>query len=102
MSFWRRIDLRLALAALLGGDLVGDAALEVVRIGGLEDADAQSISFLAHPRYAEQLKTTRAGCVIVGPALRDAAAARGAAIVCADPYLAGCRSAPRRTGPPRR
>ena len=41
------------LAALLGGDLVGDAALEVVRIGGLEDADAQSISFLAHPRYAE-------------------------------------------------
>ena len=79
------------LAALLGGDLVGDAALEVVRIGGLEDADAQSISFLAHPRYAEQLKTTRAGCVIVGPALRDAAAARGAAIVCADPYLAFAR-----------
>ncbi|MDZ7591068.1 MAG: UDP-3-O-(3-hydroxymyristoyl)glucosamine N-acyltransferase [Rubrivivax sp.] len=79
------------LAALLGGELIGDAALEVGRIGGLEDADAQTISFLARPRYAAQLNTTRAGCVIVGPALRDAAAARGAAIVCADPYLAFAR-----------
>jgi UDP-3-O-[3-hydroxymyristoyl] glucosamine N-acyltransferase len=79
------------LAALLGGELEGDAALEVHRIGALEDADAQTIGFLAHPRYAAQLATTRAGCVIVGPALRDAAAARGSAIVCADPYLAFAR-----------
>ena len=79
------------LAALLGGELIGDAALEVGRIGGLEDADSQTISFLARPRYAAQLNTTRAGCVIVGPDLRDAAAARGAAIVCADPYLAFAR-----------
>jgi UDP-3-O-[3-hydroxymyristoyl] glucosamine N-acyltransferase len=79
------------LAALLGGELIGDAALEVGRIGGLEDADSQTISFLARPSFAAQLNTTRAGCVIVGPALREAAAARGAAIVCADPYLAFAR-----------
>ena len=79
------------LAALLGGELIGNAALEVERIGGLEDADAQTIGFLAHPRYAALLNTTRAGCVVVGPALRDAAAARGAVIVCADPYLAFAR-----------
>lgn len=79
------------LATLLGGELIGNGALEVRRIGALEGADAQTISFVAHPRYAAQLDSTRAGCVIVGPALRDAAAARGAAIVCADPYLAFAR-----------
>jgi len=79
------------LAAVLGGELIGDAALEVDRIGSLEGAGDSTISFLAHPRYLAQLAATQAGCVIVGPALRDAAAARGAAIVCADPYLAFAR-----------
>jgi UDP-3-O-[3-hydroxymyristoyl] glucosamine N-acyltransferase len=37
------------------------------------------------------MHASRAGCLIVGPALRDAAAARGPAIVCADPYLAFAR-----------
>jgi len=79
------------LAAVLGGELIGDAALEVDRIGSLEGAGDSTISFLAHPRYLAQLAATHAGCVIVGPALRDAAAARGAAIVCTDPYLAFAR-----------
>jgi len=79
------------LAAVLGGELIGDAALEVDRIGSLEGAGDSTISFLAHPRYLAQLAATHAGCVIVGPALRDAAAARGAAIVCVDPYLAFAR-----------
>lgn len=79
------------LAALLGGELIGDAALEIGRIAPLETADGASIAFLAHPRYAAQLAASSAACVIVGPAMRDAAAARGAAIVCADPYLAFAR-----------
>jgi UDP-3-O-[3-hydroxymyristoyl] glucosamine N-acyltransferase len=79
------------LAALLGGELIGDASAEVTRISGLEAADAQSISFLAQARYQAQLATTAAGCVIVGPAMRDLAASRGATIVCPDPYLAFAR-----------
>ena len=79
------------LAALLGGELIGDATLAVSRIGTLEGAGADGITFLANPRYQPQLATSAAGCVIVGPAMRDAAAARGAAIVCADPYLAFAR-----------
>ena len=79
------------LCRTLGGELLGDAELIVTRIGTLEAADAQTISFLANPRYAGQLLTTKAGCVIVGQAQRDAAAARGAAIVCEDPYLAFAR-----------
>jgi UDP-3-O-[3-hydroxymyristoyl] glucosamine N-acyltransferase len=50
-----------------------------------------TIAFLANPRYQAQLATTGAGCVIVGAAQRDAAAARGACIVCPDPYLAFAR-----------
>jgi UDP-3-O-[3-hydroxymyristoyl] glucosamine N-acyltransferase len=79
------------LAARLGGELIGDARASVSRIGPLETADAQTISFLANPRYQPQLAASAAGCVIVAPALREAAAARGAAIVCADPYLAFAR-----------
>ena len=79
------------LAAVLGGELVGDAALEIDRIGPLESADGNTLSFLSHPRYSAQLAASRAGCVIVGPAMRAAAVSRGAAIVCADPYLAFAR-----------
>ncbi|MDP1532613.1 MAG: UDP-3-O-(3-hydroxymyristoyl)glucosamine N-acyltransferase, partial [Rubrivivax sp.] len=79
------------LAALLGGELLGDADATVSRIGPLEGAAPDTIAFLAHPRYQSQLQASLAGCVIVAPALRDAAAARGAAIVHTDPYLAFAR-----------
>ena len=75
----------------LDGELIGDPAAVVTRIGTLEAADAHTISFLSNPRYQAQLVSSAAGCVIVGPAQREAAAARGAAIVCADPYLAFAR-----------
>jgi len=75
----------------LDGELIGDPAAVVTRIGTLEAADAHTISFLSNPRYQAQLAGSAAGCVIVGPAQREAAAARGAAIVCADPYLAFAR-----------
>ena len=79
------------LATRLGGELLGDADITISRIGPLDTADAQTIGFLNNPRYQSQLATSAAGCVIVGPALRDAAALRGAALVCADPYLAFAR-----------
>lgn len=75
------------LIAALGGDLLGGSELRITGIAPLDEADEHSISFLANPRYQAQLGTTRAGCVIVAPALADVAAARGAAIVTPDPYL---------------
>ena len=75
------------IAEALGGELVGEAATRITRIGPLEGATPSTISFLSHPRYQPQLAQTRAGCVIVSPALRDAAAARGAVIVADDPYV---------------
>jgi UDP-3-O-[3-hydroxymyristoyl] glucosamine N-acyltransferase len=75
------------IVARLGGQAVGDAALVIERIATLAAAEPSHISFLANPRYRNQLATTRAGCVIVAPALAEEAAARGTAIVTPDPYL---------------
>jgi UDP-3-O-[3-hydroxymyristoyl] glucosamine N-acyltransferase len=71
----------------LGGDCVGDAALTIDRIATLEAAGPSQITFLANPRYRAQLANTRAGCVIVAPAMAEETAARTTAIVTADPYL---------------
>jgi UDP-3-O-[3-hydroxymyristoyl] glucosamine N-acyltransferase len=75
------------IVARLGGECVGDGSLALDRIATLEGAGPSQIAFLANPRYRGQLASTRAGCVIVAPALADETAARGVAIVTADPYL---------------
>jgi UDP-3-O-[3-hydroxymyristoyl] glucosamine N-acyltransferase len=79
------------LSLLLGAELIGDSGLTVACIAPLETAGVDAISFLANPRYQSQLAATQAACVIVAPAMRDLAASRGAALVCADPYLAYAR-----------
>ena len=76
------------LTARLGGELIGDTKATVSKLGALETAGPDTLSFLSNPRYAPLMAASRAACVIVAPAMRDAAAARGAAIVCEDPYLA--------------
>jgi UDP-3-O-[3-hydroxymyristoyl] glucosamine N-acyltransferase len=73
--------------AALGGDLHGAPDLLIDRIGPLEGADARTISFLANVRYQSQMASSAAACVIVAPAMADAAVQRGAAIVTPDPYL---------------
>jgi len=79
------------IAAHLGGELIGDPSLPIARLGPLEGATPSTIAFLANPRYQSQLAQSQAGCVIVAPAARDAAVARGAALVVDDPYLAFAR-----------
>ena len=75
------------VVAQLGGELLGDPATRIDRIGTLQDAQGSTLTFLSNPRYQSQLAQTRAACVIVSPAMREAAAARGATIVTGDPYL---------------
>ena len=86
------------LALQVGGRLLGDPAQRVSRIASLEAAQADCISFLSHARYAAQLQTTRAGCIIVAPAFAEQAqagvadgASPRAVLVCDDPYLAFAR-----------
>lgn len=72
---------------VLGGSLEGGmCSTEIERIAPLENADERSISFLSNPRYAGQLATSRAACVIIAPAMRALALERGACIVTDNPY----------------
>ena len=75
------------IVAVLGGELLGDAAMVVERLEPLSAAGPAAISFLSHPRYRKELLASRAGCVIVAPSMRDEAMARGACLVVEDPYL---------------
>lgn len=75
------------IVASLGGELHGDATLVVEGLAPLEAAQSAHLSFLSNPKYRQQLDASRAGCVIVAPALREQALARGACIVTDDPYL---------------
>ncbi|MBX9835646.1 MAG: hypothetical protein K2X65_05660, partial [Burkholderiaceae bacterium] len=82
------MSLRLAqLIAALGGTLEGDAAQIIDALAPLESAGPQDLSFLSNPRYQQQLAASQAACVIVAPAQREAALARGACIVADDPYV---------------
>jgi UDP-3-O-[3-hydroxymyristoyl] glucosamine N-acyltransferase len=72
------------IAGRFGGEVSGNAATRVRGVATLENAAADQLSFLANARYLQQLKTTRAGAVIVGEAARNAT--RLPRIVCPNPY----------------
>lgn len=76
-----------SIVSTLGGELLGDPELLIDGIATLESASPSSLSFLSNPRYQQQLAASRAACVIVAPAMREAALARGACIVADQPYL---------------
>ena len=75
------------LVAELGGALCGPPSRLITKIASLDAADPGCISFLAHPKYKQQLLETEAGCVIVSPAMQLEAASHTATIVADDPYL---------------
>ncbi|HZY18196.1 MAG TPA: UDP-3-O-(3-hydroxymyristoyl)glucosamine N-acyltransferase [Ramlibacter sp.] len=82
------MQLRLGdLVDSLGGELHGDREACIDGLAPLESAGPTQLSFLSNPRYQQQLAASRAGCVIAAPAMRDAALARGPAILADDPYL---------------
>ncbi len=76
-----------AIVAALGGELVGDGSLMIDGIAPIEASTPTSLSFLSNPLYRPQLATSVAACVIVSPAMRETAVARGACIITDDPYL---------------
>ncbi|MBU6503829.1 MAG: UDP-3-O-(3-hydroxymyristoyl)glucosamine N-acyltransferase [Burkholderiales bacterium] len=76
-----------SIVEALGGELHGDPEVQIQDIAPLDAASSASLSFLSNPKYQQQLAASRAACVIVGPAMRDAALMRGACIVATQPYL---------------
>ncbi|QDL37443.1 UDP-3-O-(3-hydroxymyristoyl)glucosamine N-acyltransferase [Rhodoferax sediminis] len=71
----------------LGGELHGNPDVQIENIAPLETASNASLSFLSNPKYQQQLAASQAACVIVGQTMQEAALARGACIVAAQPYL---------------
>jgi UDP-3-O-[3-hydroxymyristoyl] glucosamine N-acyltransferase len=58
----------------------------IQKLAPLDTAQADALSFLSNPQYQSQLATTKAGCVIVSPAIAEANASRTAFIVADNPY----------------
>lgn len=73
------------IVAHFGGELRGDAEQIVCGLAPLETATRDQLSFLANPKYRQQLATTHAGAVILAPEMADHFA--GTAILTPQPYL---------------
>lgn len=72
------------IAALLGGDVLGDGETRVFQVGALLSAKSGQISFLTNPKYRGQLEKTGASAVILSASFADATALPR--IVTANPY----------------
>jgi UDP-3-O-[3-hydroxymyristoyl] glucosamine N-acyltransferase len=72
----------------------GDSAIEIRRVAKIEEAGPGDLTFLANPKYASKLATTKASAVIMnGEALLGNAAAPCAVIRSQSPYLTFARAA---------
>ncbi len=66
--------------------LVGNADVLIHDLAPLEGAGPQTLSFLSHPKYSQNLAASKAGCVVVGRQAEQLAVQRGTCIVVDDPY----------------
>jgi UDP-3-O-[3-hydroxymyristoyl] glucosamine N-acyltransferase len=94
-----------AVADLVGGRLLGDGAVTLRSIRPLDRAGPEALSFAISTRYAEELRASRAGAVLIPDALADAEPGPRTRIIVRDPYAALTRvmgvlfpSAPARPG----
>ncbi|HWW03878.1 UDP-3-O-(3-hydroxymyristoyl)glucosamine N-acyltransferase [Collimonas sp.] len=83
------------LVASLGGQLIGDADIQVSGIAPLSDASASQITFLSNPKFRSQVSQTQAAAIILSAADDAAVGAdyHGARIVAANPYAYFARAA---------
>jgi UDP-3-O-[3-hydroxymyristoyl] glucosamine N-acyltransferase len=77
------------LAERLGCRLEGDGEIDIAGVAAIQEAGPADLTFLANPKYAALLATTRAAAVI---ARDDVAAGRSAILRAEDPYLAFARA----------
>lgn len=73
------------LAEYLGGQTTGDASLIILGLGTLDNAEEGQITFLANPKYAAKVATTRASAVVLPP---NTESYGRSGIVVSNPYLA--------------
>jgi UDP-3-O-[3-hydroxymyristoyl] glucosamine N-acyltransferase len=76
------------IAAMLGGELRGDAECKVQTYSKIEEGFTGSISFLANPKYEAYLYDTQASVVIVGRNFEPKQTYSTTLILVDNPYLA--------------
>lgn len=80
------------IAAMLNAEVEGNDAVDIQRVAKIEEAGEGDITFLANPKYARFLGTTRASSVIVARNLEtvasDATSPRPVLLRVDDPYTA--------------
>ncbi len=70
-----------AVADLVGGRLLGNGAQELTGVAPLQTASEADLAFLSGSRYLSHFRESRAGCVLVPPALVDEAGVPATRIV---------------------
>jgi len=55
------------IARKLDCELRGSPDVEIQGLAGIEDARESELTFVSNPKYFRQIKTTRAGAIILGP-----------------------------------
>ena len=54
------------ISEIIVGELIGNGAIEIYGVSGIEEARKNEITFLANPKYRFAMKNTQASAVIVG------------------------------------
>jgi UDP-3-O-[3-hydroxymyristoyl] glucosamine N-acyltransferase len=82
------------LAERLDCRVEGNGDVEIVRVASIRNAEAGDLTFLANPKYAGDLSTTRASAVILdlSSPLRDRVPPSCGVVRAADPYTAFARA----------
>ncbi|MCC7145406.1 MAG: UDP-3-O-(3-hydroxymyristoyl)glucosamine N-acyltransferase [Phycisphaeraceae bacterium] len=76
------------LAQRIGAQVRGDGKLVIGRCAAIDDADGESVTFVANQKYARLLRKTEAGAAIVGPGNVERAREGLTLLVAEDPYFA--------------
>ncbi|MDR2223165.1 MAG: UDP-3-O-(3-hydroxymyristoyl)glucosamine N-acyltransferase [Flavobacteriaceae bacterium] len=76
------------IASVLGGEIVGNPAVEVSTLSKIEEGKEGSISFLSNPKYNHYIYTTKASVVIVSNTFEAEAAIEATLIKVEDAYKA--------------
>jgi UDP-3-O-[3-hydroxymyristoyl] glucosamine N-acyltransferase len=71
------------IANLLGCDLTVNSEREITGVSTIERAGPDELTFLANPKYASKIKSTRAAAIIASEPLKETSAAT---LVSANPY----------------
>lgn len=79
------------IAAITGGELLGDPGKVITGFAKIEEAQAGALCFIANPKYEAYLKTTRASVVIINASLPVPPGVEATLITVPDAYMAFTR-----------